>query len=80
MELYLKKASKIKHGDRIFHELGSEGLISFSEYMFLVSILKGDYVSLIFLESRSKLKLIFCMFDRDQDGKVNLKDFKKVLC
>lgn len=53
----------------IFHQLGSGGLISFSDYIFLLTVLST---------SRRHFEIAFKMFDLNGDGNVDAKEFEVV--
>lgn len=53
----------------IFHHLGAHGLISFSDYVFLLTILST---------SRRQFEIAFRMFDLNGDGDVDVEEFEKV--
>merc|ERR1719195_2496813 len=55
--------------DSIFHQLGSGGLISFSDYVFLLTVLST---------SRRHFEVAFKMFDLNGDGDVDAKEFEVV--
>jgi len=55
--------------DSIFHQLGSGGLISFSDYVFLLTVLST---------SRRHFEIAFKMFDLNGDGNVDAKEFLNV--
>merc|ERR1712029_97487 len=55
--------------DSIFHQLGSGGLISFSDYVFLLTVLST---------SRRHFEIAFKMFDLNGDGNVDAKEFEVV--
>ena len=53
----------------IFYQLGSGGLISFSDYIFLLTVLST---------SRRHFEIAFKMFDLNGDGNVDAKEFEVV--
>lgn len=55
--------------DSIFYTLGSRGLISFSDYIFLLTVLST---------SRRHFEIAFQMFDLNGDGDVDHEEFEKV--
>ncbi|KAK7862725.1 hypothetical protein R5R35_005994 [Gryllus longicercus] len=55
--------------DSIFYKLGSAGLISFSDYIFLLTVLST---------SRRHFEIAFRMFDLNGDGDVDSEEFEKV--
>ncbi len=55
--------------DSIFHRLGAGGLISFSDYIFLLTVLST---------SRRHFEIAFKMFDLNGDGNVDAKEFEVV--
>ncbi|XP_011144612.1 calcium uptake protein 1 homolog, mitochondrial isoform X1 [Harpegnathos saltator] len=56
-------------GDSIFYKLGSAGLITFSDYIFLLTVLST---------SRRHFEIAFRMFDFNGDGDVDSEEFGKV--
>ncbi|CAG0920089.1 unnamed protein product [Notodromas monacha] len=55
--------------DSIFYHLGSSGLISFSDYVFLLTVLST---------SRRHFEIAFQMFDLNGDGDVDAEEFSQV--
>ncbi|XP_068903506.1 calcium uptake protein 1 homolog, mitochondrial isoform X1 [Tenebrio molitor] len=55
--------------DSIFYRLGSSGLITFSDYIFLLTVLST---------SRRHFEIAFRMFDLNGDGDVDCEEFEKV--
>lgn len=55
--------------DSIFYKLGSSGLITFSDYIFLLTVLST---------SRRHFEIAFRMFDLNGDGDVDSEEFEKV--
>ncbi|XP_055295888.1 calcium uptake protein 1 homolog, mitochondrial-like isoform X2 [Sitodiplosis mosellana] len=55
--------------DSIFYKLGSYGLISFSDYIFLLTVLST---------SRRHFEIAFRLFDLNGDGDVDCEEFEKV--
>ncbi|XP_037910646.1 calcium uptake protein 1 homolog, mitochondrial isoform X3 [Hermetia illucens] len=62
LDLHLEK-------DSIFYKLGSYGLISFSDYIFLLTVLST---------SRRHFEIAFQMFDLNGDGDVDCEEFEMV--
>jgi Ca2+-binding EF-hand superfamily protein len=52
----------------IFYQLGAGGLISFSDYIFLLTVLST---------SRRHFEIAFKMFDLNGDGVVDTEEFEK---
>ncbi|XP_055639199.1 calcium uptake protein 1 homolog, mitochondrial-like isoform X2 [Toxorhynchites rutilus septentrionalis] len=57
------------NSDSIFYKLGAYGLISFSDYIFLLTVLST---------SRRHFEIAFRMFDLNGDGDVDSEEFEKV--
>lgn len=55
--------------DSVFHAFGDGGLVSFSDYVFLLTVLGT---------STRQIDIAFKMFDLNGDGEVTLEEFKKV--
>ncbi len=55
--------------ESIFNQLGANGLISFSDYIFLLTVLST---------SRRHFEIAFKMFDLNGDGNVDAKEFEVV--
>ncbi|XP_050543005.1 calcium uptake protein 1 homolog, mitochondrial [Daktulosphaira vitifoliae] len=55
--------------DSIFYKLGSSGLITFSDYIFLLTVLST---------SKRHFEIAFRMFDLNGDGDVDCEEFQKV--
>lgn len=77
--------------DSIFYKLGSSGLITFSDYIFLLTVLSSMYYILLyidywltyykylyFLASKRHFEIAFRMFDLNGDGDVDCEEFEKV--
>nr|CAH8828740.1 unnamed protein product [Trichobilharzia regenti] len=65
----LHKSSKVDFSYGFLRELGPNGVISYSDYLFLISVLTHP---------QSGLEIAFRMFDLDSDGSVDLDEFKKI--
>lgn len=65
----LNTASLHLESESIFHQFGSGGLISFSDYIFLLTVLST---------SRRHFEIAFKMFDLNGDGNVDAKEFEVV--
>lgn len=77
--------------DSIFFKLGSSGLISFSDYIFLLTVLSSKHsftvsvhlsgtviILLLFIASRRHFEIAFQMFDWNGDGNVDVEEFETV--
>ncbi|UYV68460.1 MICU1 [Cordylochernes scorpioides] len=67
----VSKSSPMYNKDSIFYKLGASGLISFSDYIFLLTVLSA---------SRRHFEIAFQMFDLNGDGNVDYEEFEKVGC
>lgn len=69
-EDWVEERSKMRvHPHSVFSRLGNHGLISFSDYLFLLTILGTPM---------RKFEIAFKMFDLNGDGEVDFKEFEKV--
>ncbi|CAH8515980.1 unnamed protein product [Schistosoma turkestanicum] len=66
IEKIMTKASKMKYGSRFFRNLQNNGIITFSEYLFLLHMLT---------KSPSGYEIAFKMLDRDLNGSVDAREF-----
>ncbi|CAH8585278.1 unnamed protein product [Schistosoma rodhaini] len=66
IEKIMAKASKKKYGSRFFRNLQNDGIITFSEYLFLLHILT---------KTPSGFEIAFKMLDRDLSGSVDAREF-----
>uniref|UniRef100_A0A5K4EB89 Putative ef hand domain family, member A2 n=1 Tax=Schistosoma mansoni TaxID=6183 RepID=A0A5K4EB89_SCHMA len=66
IEKIMTKASKKKYGSRFFRNLQNDGIITFSEYLFLLHILT---------KTPSGFEIAFKMLDRDLSGSVDAREF-----
>lgn len=77
--------------DSIFLKLGSSGLISFSDYIFLLTLLSSKFAVFSFMwspiynrflliaqASRRHFEVAFRMFDFNGDGDVDAEEFDQV--
>lgn len=79
--------------DSIFYKLGSSGLITFSDYIFLLTVLSSMYhenlidfivshiiiyIFFFFIASKRHFEIAFRMFDLNGDGDVDCEEFEKV--
>ena len=68
VDFMLKRVPKLyKSNDRFFCSLGSDGLISFSEYLFLLTIL---------IKPQSGFKIAFAMLDQDGNEQIDKQKFR----
>lgn len=66
----VKTTPSLSHSNSsFFHDLGVSGLISFTEYMFLTSVLT---------QPKPSLYIAFQMFDKDRNAQVDLNEFLKI--
>lgn len=63
------KRSDYSDNDSIFHKLGGHGLINFSDYLFLMTLLSMP---------QSEFKLAFSIFDYRGDGQLDKEEFGKM--
>lgn len=89
MQTVQQKLELTLHEDSIFYKLGSAGLITFSDYIFLLTVLSSESVWTFkyikfnvlfnrFLASRRHFEIAFRMFDFNGDGDVDCEEFEKV--
>ncbi|KAH8871528.1 Calcium uptake protein 3, mitochondrial [Schistosoma japonicum] len=73
----MKKASRKKYEPHFFSNLQNDGIITFSEYLFLLHILTSLNISNngCFSESSSGFEIAFKMLDRDLSGSVDAREF-----
>ncbi|XP_075707743.1 calcium uptake protein 2, mitochondrial isoform X2 [Rhinoderma darwinii] len=64
----LSRAAKAKPGPKFFRDLGDNGLISYTEYLFLLTILT---------KPRTGFQIAFEMLDTDDNDQVDMKEFFK---
>ncbi|VDM06249.1 unnamed protein product [Schistocephalus solidus] len=63
----------------LFKKLDRNGLISCSEFLFLLSVLTGSSLHYIHaVGSLHKLQVLFMMFDRDDSGRIERPEFLQV--
>ncbi|KAK4470575.1 hypothetical protein MN116_006117 [Schistosoma mekongi] len=73
----MKKASRKEYEPHLFSNLRNDGIITFSEYLFLLHILTSLNIfnNSRFLESSLGFEIAFKMLDRDLSGSVDAKEF-----
>lgn len=69
MEKIAQEREKFADEDSIFYTLGECGLISFSDYIFLTTVLSTP---------QRNFEIAFKMFDLNGDGEVDLEEFEQV--
>ncbi|XP_047198241.1 calcium uptake protein 1, mitochondrial isoform X3 [Hippoglossus stenolepis] len=69
MEKIAQEREKFADEDSIFYSLGECGLISFSDYIFLTTVLSTP---------QRNFEIAFKMFDLNGDGEVDLEEFEQV--
>ncbi|XP_019761577.2 calcium uptake protein 1 homolog, mitochondrial isoform X1 [Dendroctonus ponderosae] len=69
LQVVQKKLDLTLDQDSIFYKLGSAGLINFSDYIFLLTVLST---------SHRHFEIAFRMFDLNGDGDVDSEEFEKV--
>ncbi|KAM4702405.1 calcium uptake protein 2, mitochondrial [Discoglossus pictus] len=69
LDAMLAQAAKIKPGERFFRDLGDKGLISYTEYLFLLTILT---------KPQTGFQIAFKMLDTDGNEQVEKKEFFKL--
>jgi len=69
LQKYMKKYPSIQKTE-IFHQITQNGLISFSDYIFLLSVIST---------SEKNWGIMFKLFDQDGDGSVDKKEFAQVI-
>ena len=68
VDMMINKMPKLAaNDDTFFRGLGNRGLISFSEYLFLLTIL---------IKPQSGFKIAFAMLDQDGNGNIDREEFK----
>ncbi|XP_073439138.1 calcium uptake protein 2, mitochondrial [Dendrobates tinctorius] len=65
----ISRAAKAKQGPKFFRDLGDNGLISFTEYLFLLTILT---------KPKTGFQIAFQMLDTDDNDQVDKKEFFKL--
>ncbi|XP_063285879.1 calcium uptake protein 2, mitochondrial [Pelobates fuscus] len=68
-ETMLSEATKAKPGETFFRDLGDKGLISYTEYLFLLTILTKPQIG---------FHIAFKMLDTDENEQVEKKEFLKL--
>ncbi|XP_044140624.1 calcium uptake protein 2, mitochondrial [Bufo gargarizans] len=68
-ESMLSRAAKAKPGPKFFRDLGDKGLISYTEYLFLLTILT---------KPKTGFQIAFEMLDADDNDQVDKKEFFKL--
>ncbi|KAM8975488.1 calcium uptake protein 2, mitochondrial isoform 2-T2 [Pelodytes ibericus] len=69
LEAMLAEASKVKSGSTFFRDLGDNGLISYTEYLFLLTILTKPQIG---------FHIAFQMLDTDANDQVEKREFFKL--
>jgi hypothetical protein len=67
----LKRTPPLRKGSsKLFRELGENGLISYAEYVFMITLLT---------KSQQSFNLAFLMFDEDENSMIDKMEFLKVI-
>ncbi|XP_053564491.1 calcium uptake protein 2, mitochondrial [Bombina bombina] len=69
LDAMLTQASKVKPGETLFRDLGDKGLISYTEYLFLLTILTKPHTG---------FHIAFKMLDTDGNEQVEKREFFKL--
>lgn len=83
----LKRTPPLRKGSHtMFRDLGQNGLISYAEYVFIITLLTSMWlfncivhtVIIMFLESQQSFNIAFIMFDDDDNMRIDKEEFLKV--
>ncbi|KIH46748.1 EF hand [Ancylostoma duodenale] len=72
----LKATPPFRSGSKdLFRTLDQNGLISYSEYIFLLTLITTIRLFMTITESKSAFKIAFLMFDKDDNGRIDKDEF-----